>query len=159
MRNLLIVLFVLLPLTVFSSEFSEKFPPLVTKVDGIKEKNKADLKGKFTEVIKEISALKYNAEDEEETLMYLTYLANLCTINGDYDKSNEFYVKIVEKVPHGTFYKLMVENMLLKGDKAAADKILEAFIKKAEEIKDPEDRKRQIAEVKKAYDNIKIPAK
>lgn len=158
MRNLLIVFFLVLTMNVYSSEFAEKMPGYLDKISKIKEKDKANLKGKFTDIIKEISALKYDEKEEEETMMYLTTLAETCTLNGDYDKSNEYYTKVIALVPFATFYRLMVENMLLKGDKDAANKIVDAFIKKAEDIKDPEDRKRQIAEVKKAFENIKTPA-
>jgi predicted Zn-dependent protease len=143
----------------FSSEFADKFPLIVKKIDEIKEKEKGNVKGKLTEIIKEVAALKYDEKDEDEPMAYLTTLGELCTINGDYVKSNEYYEKIVALVPHASFYRLMVINMLLKGDKDAANKIVETFNKKAEEIKDVEDRKRQIAHVKSAFDEVKIPAK
>jgi hypothetical protein len=155
MRTLTMIFFIFLTTNVFCSEFTDKMPGYLDKISKIKEKDKADLKGKFTEIIKEISALKYNDKEEEETMMYLTTLAETCTLNGDYDRSNEYYTKVIALVPFATFYRLMVENMLLKGDKDAANKIVDAFTKKAEEIKDPEDRKRQIAEVKKAFENVK----
>lgn len=143
----------------FGSEFAEKFPIIVKKIEEIKEKEKGNVKGKLTEIIKEIAALKYDEKDEDEPMAYLTTLGELCTSNGDYEKSNEYYSKIVELVPHASFYRLMVINMLLKGDKVEADKIVEAFNKKAEQISDVEDRKRQIAHVKSAFEEVKIPAK
>ena len=155
----LFVTILFLSLNVFGSEFTEKQPELSKKVDAIKEKEKTEIKGKLTDLIKEISALKFNAEDEDEPLMYYSYLGELCTINGDYAKSNEFYSKLVEKVPHATFYRLMVVNMILKGDKEAANKLVETFTKKAEDIKDVEDRKRQIGHVKSALEETKVPAK
>jgi len=158
-RMLLCLAFIVSTLSAcFGSEFSEKFPGMVKKIEEIKEKEKGNIKGKLTEIIKEIAALKYDDKDEDEPLAYLTTLGELSTINGDYDKSNEYYSKIVELVPHATFYRLMVINMLLKGDKDAANKIVEAFTKKAELISDVEDRKRQIAHVKSAFEEVKKPA-
>ena len=159
MRSFLIISFLFLSVATYSSDFTEKLPAIMAKIEKVKEKDKADLKGKLTDLIKEISVLKYDDKDEDESMMYLTSLAELSTANGDYAKSNEYYTKVIEKVPFATFYRLMVENMLLKGDKDAANKIVDAFVKKAEDIKDVEDRKRQIAEVKKAFDNIKTATK
>lgn len=161
MKKLVITLslFFLGALVIVASDFTEKHPEYVKKVEEIKAKNGAEIKGKLSDIIKEIGALKYSAYDEDEFMMFHTYLGELCTLNGDYQKSNDYYAKVVEKVPHATFYRIMVINMLHKGDTATAEKIFADFTKKAESIKDVEDRKRQVGHVKSAFDEVKAPTK
>lgn len=139
-----------------ANDVQEKLPNLMLEAQKIINENK-DPKGKLTEVIKKIEALEVEADSDEDNLMKHKALGEFLSANGEYDKANLSIAVIAKAIPHSTFYKQMIVNMLKKGDTEKAKIIAKEFeevVKKTTPDKD--DQERQLAHIAEAFDEIKV---
>lgn len=152
---LMLFFFLLFSNFVFAKSFFESLMEIQKAAQMILAENE-DPKGKLTDLIKQLEDVKIEDNDEskeESEMMKNKVLGELCSKNGDYDKSNVYIKKVAEKIPHSTFYKQMIVNMLLKGDKEAALKIKADFEKLIPDVAENEDdQKRQLKHIQEAFD-------
>lgn len=146
-------------LAAFASDIQDKLPDLMLEAQKIIAENK-DPKGKLTDIIKKIEELKADEKNEEDDLMKHKALGEFYSANGEYDKANNSIAIIAKALPHSTFYKQMVINMLKKGDLEKAKAIAKEFeeiVKKT--AADEDDQARQLAHIAEAFEEIKIEEK
>jgi len=96
----------------------------------LKSANPLGAKGKAIALIEKARGIELgeNASVQHQ-MMKLSLLAELHTLNGDYDISNDNYRKAYSLMPNFGFYRSMVINMRLKGDQAQAKAVVEEYRK------------------------------
>ncbi len=94
----------------------------------LKSANPSGTKGKAIVLIDKVKNIELgeNASAMHQA-MKLSLLAELYTLNGDYDISNDNYRTAYSLLPNFGFYRSMVTNMRLKGDEAQAKAVVAEY--------------------------------
>lgn len=88
------------------------------------------VEGKLGELIKHCEKIAPGSDAaDQERLMHLSIMAELLSLSGQYDRSNESYEKAFAIQPNFGFYRKMVVNMRRKGETEAAKALVDEYRK------------------------------